>query len=111
MMDLIELEQEIVTGVTSEGSKVSIGDIFTRITLLKDKITRRDYIRLLMTLHTCLDITEKDFSKYLESLGNDDKAVKNLEWLGINFLIFRCQLHKVKKQEYKKSICIEQGRH
>jgi hypothetical protein len=45
-------------------------------------------IRLITTLHACLDITEKDFnSLYAENLNSEEKKpIYNLDWLG-KFLI------------------------
>jgi hypothetical protein len=52
--------------------------------MLKNKIPKKDMIRLITTLHSCLDITEKDFtSLYAENLNSEEKKpVYNLDWLG-----------------------------
>ena len=88
-MDLIELEQDILTGISSSGDSVSNSDIFKKYTALKNRIRPEDNLRLICALHTCLDITEKDFSVLAGNLNNEEKRpIYNLEWLGkkINFI-------------------------
>ena len=58
-------------------------DIFNKYAALKNKIQPRDNIRLISTLHTCLDVTEKDFNVLTNNLSEDEKRpARNLEWLG-----------------------------
>jgi hypothetical protein len=62
---------------------VSNKDIFNKYAALKNKIQPRDNIRLISTLHTCLDVTEKDFNVLTNNLSEDEKRpARNLEWLG-----------------------------
>jgi len=57
-----------------------------KYTILKNKITPKDNIRLISTLHTCLDMTEKDFGSLANNLNDGEKRpIYNLEWLGISF--------------------------
>lgn len=75
-----------MTGINSNGDSISNKDIFNRYAALKSKIQPSDNLRIICALHTCLDITEKDFSVLANNLTNDDKRpVYNLEWLGISF--------------------------
>jgi hypothetical protein len=69
--------------VDSNGSSVSLNDINNKYSLLRNKIQKKDIIRFICTLHSCLDITEKDFRFYEDKLDSDEKKpVYNLEWLG-----------------------------
>ena len=50
---------------------------------MKNKLQAKDNLRLICTLHSCLDITEKDFSVLAGNLNNDEKRpIYNLEALG-----------------------------
>lgn len=81
---MIELEQDIVTGVDSRGESVSNKDIFTKFTNLRNKITEEDKIRLIAALHSCLDVSEKEFNILADKLSEDKrKPAINLEYLGI----------------------------
>lgn len=89
LYDLIELEQDIVTGVNANGDSVSNKEIFTKYAALKNRLTPKDNLRLISTLHSCLDITEKDFSVLAGDLKNDDKRpIYNLEALGTTLFYF-----------------------
>jgi hypothetical protein len=89
LYDLIELEQDIVTGVSHAGDTVSNKEIFSKYASLKNKIQPRDNIRLISVLHSCLDITEKDFGVIANNLSESEKKpIYNLEWLGKNLIIF-----------------------
>jgi hypothetical protein len=61
--EIIELEQDIVSGENDRG-KINNRDIFKKFTITKSKLTnqREDFIRILLTLYTCLSIDEKDFN-------------------------------------------------
>lgn len=87
MLDLIELEQDIATGINTSGATVSNKDIFNNLSLLGNKLDETDKLRLLLALHSSIDIEEKNFSKMADTFQiNSDllKAAKNLKWLGIN---------------------------
>lgn len=86
LYDLIELEQDIVTGINAGGDSVANKEIFNKYAALKNKIQAKDNLRIICSLHSCLDITEKDFSVLANNLSTDEKRpVYNLEWLGISF--------------------------
>ena len=83
--DLIELEQDIVSG-ENDGGKINNRDIFKRFTITKSKLTnqREDFIRILLTLYTSLSIGEKDFNVLSGKLTEDEEAIlKSLGYLGI----------------------------
>ena len=90
---MIDLEQDVVTGVDSEGKEVSYTKLFTKYSGIKSgkspgeqerfTVSSLDNFRIVCTFHTCLDISEKDFSTFANSLTPEEKkAVYNLEWLG-----------------------------
>ena len=84
--ELIELEQDIVSG-ENDGGKINNRDIFKNFTLTKSKLLnqRPDFIRLLLTLYTCLSIGEKDFNVLSGKLTDDESQIlKSLSYLGIN---------------------------
>lgn len=90
---MIDLEQDVMTGVDSKGKEISNSKIFTKYSNLKTgnvaaeqerfNITSLDNLRILCTFHSCLDLSEKDFSVFSNSLTSQEKkAIYNLEWLG-----------------------------
>ena len=84
--ELIELEQDIVSG-ENDGGKINNRDIFKKFTITKSKLTnqREDFIRILLTLYTSLSIGEKDFNVLSGNLTDEEEAVlKSLRYLGIN---------------------------
>jgi hypothetical protein len=82
-MDIIELEQDIVTGVNSDAGVVSNKDIFNKFSKLPKDINEDDLLRLILTLHSCIDITEKDFKMISDRILDVNKrSVFNLEHLG-----------------------------
>ncbi len=84
-----------MTGVNSKGETVANIKMFSKysnVKLGKDQndpeykftFSPFDNLRMLCTFHSCLDITEKDFSVFSSSLNADEKKpIYNLEWLGI----------------------------
>ena len=83
--ELIELEQDIVSG-ENDGGKINNRDIFKKFTITKSKLTnqREDFIRILLTLYTSLSIGEKDFNVLSGKLTDEEAAVlHNLRYLGI----------------------------
>jgi hypothetical protein len=86
LYDLIELEQDIVSG-ENDGGKINNRDIFKNFTITKSKLTnqREDFIRILLTLYTSLSIGEKDFNVLSGKLTDEEEAIlKSLGYLGIN---------------------------
>ena len=85
LYEIIELEQDIVTG-ENESGKINNRDIFKNFTILKSKIQnqRDDFIRLLMILYSSLSIIEKDFNVLAGNLTDNEQLLfKNLSYLGI----------------------------
>ena len=84
--DLIELEQDIVSG-ENDGGKINNRDIFKKFTITKSKLTnqREDFIRILLTLYTSLSIGEKDFNVLSGNLTDEGRAVNQLGRVVITF--------------------------
>ena len=85
LAEIIELEQDIVTG-ENESGKINNRDIFKNFTILKSKIQnqRDDLIRLLMILYSSLSIIEKDFNVLAGKLTDNEQLLfRNLSYLGI----------------------------
>ena len=76
MYDIIELEQDIVSG-ENDGGKINNRDIFKNFTITKSKLTnqREDFIRILLTLYTSLSIDEKDFNFLSGKLTEEESGV------------------------------------
>lgn len=74
--EIIELEQDIVSG-ENDGGKINNRDIFKNFTITKSKLTnqREDFIRILLTLYTCLSIDEKDFNFLSGKLSEEESGV------------------------------------
>jgi len=97
LFDIIELEQDMLTGVSNIGESVSNKDITNLMQGLNEKISESDKIRLLLILFASIDIEEKNFFKIAKNLGISPeqlKVAKNLKWLGVSF-----GEGKVKRQE------------
>jgi hypothetical protein len=85
---IIELEQDIVSGITAEGSSIDNKKIIEKyIQISKDIKDENDRLRLLLAMHTCLDFPEKDFLKLLGDVDDQRKhrSIYNLAHLGVNF--------------------------
>jgi len=106
LIELIELEQDMVTGVNSKGEKVSNKDITNMMTLMNEKISEQDKIRLLLTLYSTLDVEEKGFVKVAKSIGISPeqlRAVKGMKWLGVDFGASKAKRpEKLNKEQIKE---------
>lgn len=83
--DLIELEQDIISG-EKDGNSINIKEIFKNFTITKSKLInqRKDFIRVLLTLYTTLTIGDKDFNVLSGQLSPEEESIlKNLSYLGI----------------------------
>ena len=90
ILEIIELEQDIATGVNSAGASVSNKEIINTFALFSTKLSESDKMRLLLTLHSSIDIDEKNFVKMADNFGislDNLKPARNLKWLGKNNLI------------------------
>ena len=88
---ILDLEQDIVSGVDETGHVISPKDIFKKFSLLKTKLEsnnqHNEVLRLLGIILICLDMTEKDFSVLSGGFKTDkEKAIfTNFNDLGISF--------------------------
>ena len=83
--DIIELEQDIVTGENEKG-KILNRDIFKNFTLLKSIIEnqREDVLRILLILFCSMSISEKDFNVLCGKLNQNEESIfRNFSVLGI----------------------------
>ena len=84
--EIIELEQDIVSGV-NDGGKINNRDIFKNFTITKSKLNnqRDDFIRILLTLYTSLSIDEKDFNFLSGKLTDEESGIiQGMIKLGFN---------------------------
>lgn len=85
MYDIIELEQKIVTGVDSESESISNKEILNEFAKIKNGMDPYIQARLILSIATCLDITEDQYNSMNTDLKENHKmAVSNLK----NFKIF-----------------------
>ena len=85
LYDLIELEQDIVSG-QNDGGSINNRDIFKNFTITKSKLVnqREDFLRVLLVLYNSLSIGEKDFNVLSGKLSPEEEAIlKSLGYLGI----------------------------
>lgn len=83
LYDIIELEQDIVTGINASGGTVNNKEIFTKFATMKNKLSEEDKIRIISTLHSCLDLTKSEFDMLADTISEaKKKSIYNMEWLG-----------------------------
>lgn len=85
LYDLIELEQDIVSG-QNDGGAINNRDIFKNFTITKSKLPnqREDFLRVLLVLYNSLSIGDKDFNVLSGKLSPEEEAIlKSLSYLGI----------------------------
>ena len=91
MNSIIDLEQDIVSGIDETGHVISAKDIFKKFSLLKTKLEannqHNEVLRMLGVILTCLDMTEKDFNVLSGGFKTDQerKLCSNFNDLGISF--------------------------
>jgi hypothetical protein len=85
LYDVIEIEQDIVSGINADGSAIENRKIMTKYTNLNKSISEEERLRILLTMHSCLDFSENDFTKLLSDIKDNVKhrSVYNLGYLGI----------------------------
>ena len=73
---LIQLEQDIITGIDSKGQKVNNTNLVKEISQISKSLPRDlDYLRLLMIYFSCFDLSKKDRDTLLKSLSNEQHRV------------------------------------
>ena len=107
MNDIIDLEQDIISGVDETGHIISPKDIIKKFSLLKPKLEENnqhgEVIRLLGIILNCLDMSEKDFSVLSGGVKseNEKKLFANFNNLGISLSssVKKCQRKGEKPQK------------
>jgi hypothetical protein len=69
-IDLIKLEQMIITGLNDSGSEVKNKDIITEIEKIYKSLESVDHARLLMIYFSCYEVPEKDMTTLLSTLSS-----------------------------------------
>ena len=93
---IIDLEQNIISGVNEEYKIIEPKDIIKEFTLLKHLLTtdnnnphlHKNLLRLLGIIMCCLDISEKEFNVLINGINCNEKEMQiflNMNNLGINF--------------------------
>jgi hypothetical protein len=78
-IDLIRLEQMIITGLTDNGAEVKNKEIISEIEKMYKKLEPIDHCRLLMIYFSCYEVPEKDMNTLLSTLNvNFHDACYNL---------------------------------
>jgi len=88
ILEIIELEQNISTGLNEIGESVKNKEIMKDFALIGDGLSETDKLRILLSLHSSIDIDEKSYFKMAESFKITEdqlKPARNLKWLGVEF--------------------------
>jgi hypothetical protein len=96
--NLIDYEQDIITGVNKNGDKISNKDIFTKFTTLN--INKKDIdikTRIVATIMLNLDLSESELNRLIENNQNIKKIIDNLTWFGIYLNNFILKILKIEK--------------
>ena len=88
--NVIEMEQEILSGVDSNANPIESKDLIKNFGKLKIELEnnnqRNDILRLLSIMMTSLEISENDFFDNAGQLSKEEKKIfTNFNQLGINF--------------------------
>ena len=75
LLDIIELEQDIVTGLNFALQSLSNKEILNSLSLLDKKISENNKIRLLLVLYLSTNITEKKLIKVAQRIGIEKKQI------------------------------------
>ena len=79
---IIDLEQDIISGIDEYGASINEKNIMKKFTLLKKELEQlnqiSDIMRLLAIMVNCLDINEKDFDALAGTASKDLLTVQKL---------------------------------
>ena len=80
---LIQLEQDVVSGVDGKGQKVNNTTVVKEISQINREVKDVDYLRLLMIYFACFDLNQKDKDTLLKSIDNETHrlVLQNMEFL------------------------------
>lgn len=81
--NLIDYEQDIITGVNKQGDKINNKDIFTKFTTLNlNKKELQIKTRIITTIMLNLDLSEMELNRLTENNPHIKKVIDNLIWFG-----------------------------
>ena len=80
---LIQLEQDIISGLDSKGAKVNNTTLVKEMSSLSKHLRDLDYLRLLMIYFAVFDLNRKDKETLLKSIDNEKHRfiLENIEYL------------------------------
>ncbi|CAI2361502.1 unnamed protein product [Moneuplotes crassus] len=79
-IDLIRVEQLIISGVDDSGNEVTNKDIIKEINGIYKSLHPDDHIRLILLYFTCYEVSDKDAKSLISTLGQDGQvACENLK--------------------------------
>jgi len=92
--NLIDYEQDIITGVNKNGDKITNKDIFTKFTTLNINKKELDIkTRIIATIMLNLDLSEMELNRLVENNPHIKRVIDNLIWFG-NFYTYWKNLNK-----------------
>lgn len=81
--NLIDYEQDIITGVNKQGDKITNKDIFTKFTTLNlNKKELELKTRIITAIMLNLDLSEIELNRLTENNPHIKKVIENLYWFG-----------------------------
>ena len=81
--NLIDYEQDIITGVNKQGDKITNKDVFTKFTTLNmNKKENEIKTRIIATIMLNLDLSEMELNRLTENNQNIKKVIEKLFWFG-----------------------------
>ena len=106
IMEVIDLQYTIMSGVDSAGKKASIKDITKEIKRLCKRVNHKYILRLLCMMKYYLDISQKDFDTVVESLNDNETEVNDRDMKLINFFCKETAMSKSESNAMDKDIIL-----
>lgn len=79
-IDLIRVEQMIISGVTDDGTEVTNRDIIKEINKIYKSLDPEDHARLILIYLACYEVSEKDINSLLSTLSDEfQSACQNIQ--------------------------------
>ena len=81
--NIIDYEQDILTGLNKNGDRVSNKDVFTKFTTLNLNKKEMDLkTRILLAIIININLTESELNRLSENNTHIKKIIENLSWFG-----------------------------